>query len=309
VDHSGGWVVSSTLEAVDPAGYVDGMNLYRVDGDNRSALADPSGLFPTKRETTTLDAFLKSVRQWEKRYPNKSACELLSMIADAYQEPNWRIHGGAGDATSQGAPWPYIYGTNVPNGGFIDVSHFLTSAKYASNPNALATIVQHSEGESVGMAHLLPGLAGLFGYMPPAWRFAAVSIAGYIQEILDFYHKSGSAFNPEDLPSDVLGAAFGVKCDCKKKLSDQLKDYFQGLGAGPDPRTAPAWRYLPPSERAWEDWTSSHFDKMMILNMAFVHDDYWLGSTLTGSPTDSNNTQPTGKLWYPPPGKGAPYAH
>jgi RHS repeat-associated protein len=277
----------------DPLGYAAGANDYAFEASDPAMLVDASGLFPTKKETTTLEKFLQSVRAWENKYPNKNACELLKMISNAYQEPNWKHPGD---------PWPYIYVPKLPGGGFLDVSHFLASAGYVANPESIGDISTH---ESVpGFVGRLESLAAsLAKHLATGVVEAIVALGGVAQEFLDVYHHSGSEFNPEDIPSDFAGAHFGAKLCCSKKLSDQLEDYLKGLGAGPDPRTAPAWGALPPTEADWENFFINHEWAALLMIKLFNQGTFASWWRRENAP---DTGLPDGPLRYPPTPTTAP---
>jgi hypothetical protein len=181
----------------------------------------------------------------------------LKLAGDTLQ--NWQ----------EGKPWPYIYAPDVP-GKWLDIPHFLKAAEFAIRfLNKGATPMGSYGAVVVGgyaqeLRQLIAGI--LYSYLSAKWDKTLESLGMWRTD-------ESSAFTPEDLPSNAMGAFFGAtKCQCKgaKNLSDQLDDFLNDLGAD-DPANAPNWNDLPGSESEWEN--IDEYEKIRAWIMRFVI--YW----------------------------------
>ncbi len=241
----------------DPIGlYGDGINAgngYGYVGSNPTRFKDPFGLMPNQEDAIGLDEFLQRVRLISKANPDLDNGELMEYIKDmikgggsAFGDIGPSSVSGSGSSSSNSQPsgsassgkrcvnatlgWNYIYTTRF---GWIDLGHFFTASDW-------------------GQA--LPG---------EDFAIGTVYIAGVgveMQQRLNYYSPwanpsaYGSAFTPEDIPSNSAGAFFGATLDPNIPLDVQLKKFFLSLGAVNNPSSAPGFKSLPTSEAQWENW-------------------------------------------------------
>ena len=92
------------------------------------------------------------------------------------------------------------------DGGVVDMQHFLAAASLAITPSSTGDPL-----ESVGMAN----------------------VAGFLLEVWQRSQGSESAFAPEDLRSNELGAFFALHYDRTKALGPQLANFLLLQGAIP----------------------------------------------------------------------------
>lgn len=233
----------------DPIGFAGGdTNQYAYVGNGATNYGDPGGKMPNQQDAMTIDEFIEYVKQIEESHPDESPAQHLVRLRDAIKGgTRGSCSGGSGSnrsaaSTPSGSgkssatgsppndpngnvPWGYIY---TEEKGWIDVAHFTEAARYSKSIGSGATeaggyLVEVQQG-------MMPGTRG----------------------------GGSSSFTPEDLPSNGAGAAFGCEFNQDEKLSDQLRKYFNKLGAK-KPTDAPDYNDLPANEDEWEEqWKANH---------------------------------------------------
>jgi RHS repeat-associated protein len=265
--------VTGRFISQDPIGFEAGdANLYRYVGNGPMNATDPSGLMPNQRDAITLDELVRWAELLENKHPNATPHEILKRLRDQIKGPRSSASGGTGSgseangfcgsgASGSGsgstaspqndnpwgpARWSYIYTTER---GWIDTAHFLEAARYSSYLDDWIVI------------------AG--GFM------VEVSQSTGDRDEPGTY---SSSFTPEDLTSNNQGRQFGDGMYNNRKFSQQLREYFEGIGAT-TPTSAPDWMTLPRNEHEWEKrcWRQYDAEQNSVGKWDAVWDSFWNG--------------------------------
>ncbi len=123
----------------------------------------------------------------------------------------------------------YIY---TKKEGWIDTHHFIASAYYSNK-----------YGYKLSM----------FGGIMVEWR---QGLSGY-RRLFGFRAEKGtysSSWTKEDIPSDYMGAAFGVLpwLNKSKSLADELEIFFKQMEPADPKSNMSEYKCLPKNEEEWE---------------------------------------------------------
>ena len=234
--------------SVDPlAEKFPGWSPYVFTMNNPINLIDLDGREPIKPFAGTVRGFMTFFNGLSSGIGTSTGSTAHSaMIRMGYV--NWSMKGPSPAST---APFNtsggnrYIY---TKKGGWIDMSHFMF---YAGRGYQAKLDKQQAQGLVAGMKE-----AGI-SYRDIPQNLISTSMSdpvgeaiqeGYMQEKMDEFGPTYSAYSYEDLPSDKFGADFSVNYfdpDSKLTFGEQLQNYFNDVLQATNPENAPNYKQLP----------------------------------------------------------------
>jgi RHS repeat-associated protein len=211
----------------DPAGYVDGLNLYEYAVASPILLSDPMGLEPNQKGATVdPKKLIAEIKELEKK--GLTSKEILETLSKKFEEP--------GKSNTD----RYFYTDRY---GWVDVRHFFFAANKANEWGIQATLVG-------GVAY--------------EWRqWVEESVREYILRDDEVYQ---SAFSSEDVPSNRAGAYFSDCIPCEEDgkpivaLSFSFELWANRVGMRPHDDPATGYSQLPVEDPASRKKKLKHID-------------------------------------------------
>ncbi len=227
---------------------------YNFVMNNPINLTDPDGREPIKPFAGTIGGFISFFNSLSSGVGSSqgSTAHLAMLRMGAFKMTG----GGAKPAnttlfnTSNGNR--YIY---TKKGGWIDMSHFMFYAgrAYKYKVQKEIAIAKREATEAKMREACAPGGC----YWPPVVPKGGIESIdpigeavqeGYMQERLDQYGPTYSAYSYEDLPSDYYGADFVVNYfgpNSDLSFGEQLQNYMNNILKATSPENAPNYNSLP----------------------------------------------------------------
>jgi hypothetical protein len=233
--------------SVDPlADKYPSMTPYMYCAGNPVALADMDGREPIKPYAGTIEGFMKFFLSLETGIASTKGTEAhdaMIRMGEVKIETGGIKPANTGPFNkSEGNR--YIY---TKKGGWIDMSHFMFYAGRAYKAKLDKENAENMLNETY------------FHFLNPENQFGIIKVAysspvyeavqlGYIQEFMDKYCATYSAYSYEDLPSNYFGADFAVNYfnpNSNLSFGDQLQNYFTNILQATNPEMAPNYKELP----------------------------------------------------------------
>jgi RHS repeat-associated protein len=243
----------SVWMSVDPLAHQT-LEAYQFTGNNPIYYVDPDGREPIKPFAGTVSGFMTFFNGLSSGIgASKGSTAHAAMLRMGSVNWNNGLPSPAATAPFNTAKINesdktgnrYIY---TKKGGWIDMSHFMF---YAGRGYQAKLDKQQAQDLIKGMLE-----AGIpYSEIPKNLISTSMSDPvgeavqeGYMQEMMDQYGPTYSAYSYEDLPSDKFGADFSVNYfDSNSELSfgEQLQNYLNNVLGATNPKNAPNYENLP----------------------------------------------------------------
>jgi len=219
---------------------------YMYCAGNPVILSDPDGREPIKPMVGTIEGFMSFFNSLGSNISKTKSifahCAMLRMgqVTWTWSGPKPKNTGPFNKSNGN----RYIY---TKKGGWIDMAHFMFYAgkAYQAKVDQLYAKDLMSETSFALMDNFSQLAIIKTAFQSP---IGEAMQDGYMQEYMDKYSASYSAYSYEDLPSDYYGADFAVNYFnpfSKLSFGEQLQNYFVNVLKATDPTQAPNYDELP----------------------------------------------------------------